>query len=136
MSCSVGPWHFLRFLVQIRDCIRKATPVNCVLGFRITCKVCLLWEYLKWWDVHWRLDYRALWDMHSCNSDSWIRYTLRGLCWCVEGEMRKLVQHGDSKRGLPCVFLCGTSGKGKRLWSLVIFFIFMVLGRTKRWCML
>ena len=32
----------------------------------------------------------------SCNSHSWKRYTLKCLCWCVEGMVGELVQPGGA----------------------------------------
>ena len=73
--------------------------------------------------------------MPSCNSDSWRRYTLKCLCWCVKGKVGELVQPGGSKWGLPWGLLCVTSGSRKLCMAtcLLIVVIFMRFGETKGW---
>ena len=52
---------------------------------------------------------RVLLDFASCKSDSWKRYTLKCLSWCVDGEMGNLVQwgggRGQVKIGRSAVFM-------------------------------
>ena len=35
------------------------------------------------------------------DSDSWRRYTLKYLYWCVEGKVGELDQSGGASKGLP-----------------------------------
>ena len=86
-------------------------PLNSQRG--ISCKVYILLQYLELWPVHWCFDNRAPLILPSCKSDSWIRYTLKCLCWCPEGEVGELVQPGERKWGLPWGLLCRTSGRRK-----------------------
>ena len=69
----------------------------------------------------------------SCNSDSWRRYTLKFLCWCVEGRVGELVQpEGASGNCLEVCFV-GLVVGGNYVWFLVISVIFMGSGGAKRW---
>ena len=43
------------------------------------------------------LDYRTLLDLSSYGSDSWKRYTLKGICWCSEGELGSYFGLGESE---------------------------------------
>ena len=82
-----------------------------------------LWKYLylklivkkfqRLRDVQPDLDYRALSDLPGCKSYSWRRFTLKCLCWCVEGEMVEFIQPEGSNWWLSWGLLCGTSGMTK-----------------------
>ena len=53
------------------------------------------------------------------NSDLWRRYTLKCLCWCVQGKVGELVQPRGASE--DCFEVC-----------LVIVFVFMRFGGAKR----
>ena len=67
---------------EIRGWIWKTAIAHYGSGVGISCKTWLL--YL--WPALWCLGYRALLDMPNYWSDSWERYNLKGVCWCVNGD--------------------------------------------------
>ena len=69
------------------------------------------------WLVVWCLEYKALLDLPNYGSDSWRRHTLKGVCWCVQGEV-------GSSFGLVCKWMAwqrelpeGTE-EGRRLCAM------------------
>ena len=71
--------------------------------------------------------------MPSCNSDSWGRYTLKCLCWCVEGKAGELVQPGGASEDCLEVCFVGLVVGRNYVWCLVIVVIFMGFGGAKGW---
>ena len=86
-------------------------------GLGISCKAYLLYNILV---------------LPSCNSDSWRRYTLKFLCWCVVGKVGELVK--PSGAGEDCLEVCvmGLVVGGNYVGCLFIVVIFMGFGVAKR----
>ena len=61
----------------------------------------------------------------SCNSDTWRRYTLKCLCWCVEGKVGDLVQPGGASEDCLEVCFVGLLAGGNYVWCLVVVVISM-----------
>ena len=82
--------YFVILIAQIGNCIRKALSAHYSLGFEDSMQN--LFFAISWLvtctHVYWCLDCRALYDLPSYTSDTWRRYTVKCLCWCVEGQMR------------------------------------------------
>ena len=69
----------------------------------------------------------------SCNSDSWRRYTLKCLFWCIEGKVGELVQPGGASEDCLEVCFVGLVVGGNYVWCLVVVVIFMGFEGVKRW---
>ena len=61
----------------------------------------------------------------SCNSDSWRRYTLKCLYWCVEGKVGELDRPGEASEDCLEVCFVGLVVGGNYVWCLVVVVISM-----------
>ena len=67
----------------------------------------------------------------GCISDSSRRYTLKCLCWCVQGKVGELVQPGGASVDCLDGWFVGLVVGGNYIWCVVIVVIFM--GFAKSW---
>ena len=127
LSCSVSFMLTLTWGSQIiwnvktinRGRIWKAPFVLCLIGLGFHAKLAFFW-YHWWWSASWCLDYRSLLGLSKYGSDSWRRYNVKGVCWCVDGDLTWGVSLAGqvNRLGIGENYVC----------YLVIVVIFMGLG--------